>query len=72
MLCYKNYIGLLLMFYLIRCCYGYRTMKDLVSMPVKLMPGMTVTVEVKTGTRRLIEFFLAPLLRYQQESVRER
>ena len=39
---------------------------------VKLMPGMTVTVEVKTGTRRLIEFFMAPLLRYQQESVRER
>ncbi|MBV1790595.1 HlyD family type I secretion periplasmic adaptor subunit [Marinobacterium sp. D7] len=39
---------------------------------VKLIPGMTVTAEVKTGTRRLIEYFLAPLLRYRQESVRER
>lgn len=39
---------------------------------VKLSPGMAVTVEIKTGTRRLIEFFLSPLLRYRQESVRER
>ncbi len=39
---------------------------------VKLSPGMTVTVDVMTGQRRLIEFFLSPLLRYQQESVRER
>jgi hemolysin D len=39
---------------------------------VKLTPGMSVTVEVKTGKRRAIEFFLAPLLRYKQESIRER
>jgi hemolysin D len=39
---------------------------------VKLMPGMAVTAEVKTGTRRIIEFFLAPLLRYKNESIRER
>lgn len=39
---------------------------------VSLSPGMSVTAEVKTGTRRLIEFFLSPLLRYKQESVRER
>jgi len=39
---------------------------------VKLTPGMSVTVEIKTGTRRVIEFFLAPLLRYKQESIRER
>ncbi len=39
---------------------------------VALAPGMTVTVESKTGTRRLIEFFLSPLLRYADESVRER
>lgn len=30
---------------------------------VQLSPGMNVTVEVKTGTRRLIEYFLSPLLR---------
>jgi hemolysin D len=39
---------------------------------VKLGPGMAVTAEIKTGKRRLMEFFLSPLLRYQQESVRER
>lgn len=39
---------------------------------VKLNPGMTVAVEVKTGKRRVIEYFLAPLLRYRQESIRER
>lgn len=39
---------------------------------VTLSPGMSVTAEVKTGTRRLIEFFLSPLLRYKQESLSER
>lgn len=40
--------------------------------PVRLTPGMSVTAEVLTGKRRLIEFFLSPLLRYKNESVRER
>ncbi len=39
---------------------------------VRLTPGMAVTVEVKTGKRRLIEFLLSPLLRYRDESLRER
>ena len=39
---------------------------------VNLTPGMAVTVEVKTGKRRLIEFVLAPLLRYKEESMGER
>lgn len=39
---------------------------------VQLIPGMAVTAEVKTGKRRLIEYVMAPLLRYKQESVRER
>ena len=39
---------------------------------VNLTPGMAVTVEIKTGKRRLIEYFLSPLLQYTQESVRER
>jgi len=39
---------------------------------VNLTPGMAVTVEIKTGKRRLIEFFLSPLLRYKQESLGER
>ncbi|MGI9277072.1 MAG: HlyD family type I secretion periplasmic adaptor subunit [Endozoicomonas sp.] len=37
-----------------------------------LQPGMSVTVEVKTGKRRLLEFFLAPFMRYQDESMKER
>jgi hemolysin D len=33
---------------------------------------MAVTVEIKTGTRRVIEFFLSPLLKLGSESIRER
>ena len=39
---------------------------------VDLGPGMAVTVEIKTGTRRVIEYLLSPLLRYQQSAMRER
>lgn len=38
----------------------------------QLLPGMGVTAEISTGQRRLIEFFMAPLLRAKQESLRER
>ena len=37
-----------------------------------LAPGMSVTVEIKLGRRRLIEFLAAPLLRYRAEGFRER
>ena len=39
---------------------------------VRLTPGMAVTVEVKTGTRRVIEYFLSPLMQVTSESLRER
>lgn len=39
---------------------------------VQLSPGMAVTVEIKTGRRRVIEYFLAPLLQYSSESLHER
>ena len=39
---------------------------------VRLSPGMGVTAEIKTGQRRLMEFFLSPLLKSVQESARER
>jgi hemolysin D len=39
---------------------------------VNLSPGMAVTVEIKTGKRHVIEYLLSPLLRYKQESLRER
>jgi len=37
-----------------------------------LGPGMATTVEIKTGSRRLIEYVLSPLLRYRAEALRER
>ncbi|MDK1290342.1 HlyD family type I secretion periplasmic adaptor subunit [Pseudoalteromonas umbrosa] len=39
---------------------------------IDLLPGMAVSAEVQTSKRRLIEYVTAPLLRYQNESVRER
>jgi hemolysin D len=39
---------------------------------VALSPGMATTVEVKTGRRRVIEYFLAPLMQHTSESLRER
>jgi hemolysin D len=39
---------------------------------VTLSPGMAVTVEIKTGRRRLIEYLLSPLLKSVKESLRER
>ena len=39
---------------------------------VDLLPGMAVTAEIKTGSRRIISYLLSPLLRYGQESLRER
>jgi hypothetical protein len=38
---------------------------------VRLTPGMAVTVEVKTGTRRVIEYFLSPLMQVTSENLRE-
>lgn len=37
-----------------------------------LGPGMSAQVEIKTGSRKLIEYFLSPLLRYASEAARER
>jgi len=39
---------------------------------VKLQPGMSVTAKVTTGRRKIIEFFFAPLIQAQRESLRER
>lgn len=38
----------------------------------QLVPGMSVTVEIKTGRRRILEFFLSPILKLGRESIRER
>jgi hemolysin D len=39
---------------------------------VNLSPGMAVTVEIKTGSRKILSYLLSPLLRYRQETLRER
>lgn len=39
---------------------------------VNLTPGMAITAEVKTGERRVIEYFLSPLLTTIDESLGER
>jgi hemolysin D len=49
-----------------------RNSLDVDGKTVNLSPGMAVTVEVKTGKRRVIEFFMGPLMQYQSESLRER
>jgi len=40
--------------------------------PVQLLSGMAVTVEIRTGSRRIISYLLSPLVRYRQEVLRER
>jgi hemolysin D len=39
---------------------------------VNLSPGMAVMVEIKTGSRMILSYLLSPLLRYRQETLRER
>ena len=36
-----------------------------------LLPGMTLTAEIKTGTRTVLDYFLEPLMRGLNESLRE-
>ena len=49
-----------------------RTRMQVDSKKVNLVPGMAVTVEIKTGQRTIISYLLSPLMRYRQESLRER
>jgi hemolysin D len=39
---------------------------------VDLSPGMAVTVEIKTGSRTILDYLLSPLIRYQQDVLHER
>lgn len=38
----------------------------------KVAPGMSVTADVRVAERRMLDYFLSPLLRYKEESLRER
>lgn len=37
----------------------------------RLMPGMAATAEIKVGRRRVLDYFLYPLIRYLDQSIRE-
>lgn len=49
-----------------------RSSMDIDGRLVSLSPGMAVTAEVRTGRRRVIEYLLSPLMRRQQQALRER
>jgi hemolysin D len=56
----------------------YRVLVDLTDMRLRglpeqfqMLPGMTLTAEMKVGSRRVISYFLYPLLRGLDESIRE-
>lgn len=49
-----------------------RSTIDVNGKEVNLSPGFAATAEIKTGNRRIIEFLIAPLLRYKDEAFRER
>ena len=49
-----------------------RTQMQIDDRIVNLSPGMAATVEIKTGSRRILSYLLSPLLRYRQETMRER
>ena len=39
---------------------------------VALTPGMSVSIEIKTGSRRIIDYFLSPLMQHAHESFNQR
>ena len=49
-----------------------RTEMQIDENPIKLSPGMAVTVEIKTGSRSVISYLLSPLFRYRHDSLTER
>ncbi len=49
-----------------------RTQMDIDGRMVTLSPGMAVTAEIKTGSRRVISYLLSPLRRSQHDSLHER
>jgi len=49
-----------------------RTQMQIDEQMVNLSPGMAVTAEIKTGSRTILSYLLSPLLRYRQETLRER
>lgn len=40
--------------------------------PALFRPGMSTSIEIKTGSRRVIDYFLSPLIQHTHESLNER
>jgi len=49
-----------------------QTYLDVDGKPMELQPGMSVTAEIKTGKRRVLDFLLSPFHRYSHDALRER
>jgi len=49
-----------------------QTTIDIDGKPTPLAPGMTVTAEIKTDSRRVIDYLLSPLAKLKSEALRER
>jgi hemolysin D len=49
-----------------------RTQMQVEDKLVNLTPGMAVTVEIKTGSRKIIGYLFSPVVQYNQEMFRER
>ncbi|RDJ03364.1 HlyD family type I secretion periplasmic adaptor subunit [Rhizobium phaseoli] len=47
------------------------TRLNVADVPVRLLPGMTVSTEIKVGNRTVISYFLYPLLRGLDSAIRE-
>lgn len=51
---------------------AFQTPQSGLTGPGRIGPGMAITADIHTSQRRLIDYFLSPLLRYQHEALRER
>jgi len=49
-----------------------KTAIDVDGTAVPLGPGMEVTTEIRTGSRRIIDFIFSPLAQAKSEALRER
>lgn len=49
-----------------------QTQIDVDGKMIRMVPGMNVTAEIKTGQRRVIEFLLSPIHKAGSEGLRER
>jgi len=49
-----------------------RTQMQIDNRLAKLGPGMAVTAEIRTGSRKILSYLLSPLIKYKQEALRER